>query len=212
MTVVCPDLSVPGATEKAWELVRQVLRNPPSPGSGWKRRIIQSSTAEQRNRIVELLRPLATASFTDPSTRKFFAIACDLGANDLDVTSIVDEVLRYQKTTDSVCLEMIESDQLLLLDVIHPTNFSQFNRYLKLESRALINLQIEFLRKAAKNKAFRTAPEFQWLSTSRFATIPETAYAVSFIGQTGPISWDREEEASIIDAIKTQPRPCGAKP
>ena len=202
MTVVNHVLPVEGVAEKAWALVNQELPDTPALGPGWHRRIIRRSTPEQLDRIIELLTPFATASFEDPATRQFFAIASDLGASDLDVTPIVDEVERYQKSTDPAVLEMIDNDQVLLLDEISPSNFEQLNRYLKLESITLLDNQVEFLRKAVRNKTFRNAPEFQWLATSRFATIPESAYAISFIGHTGPILWDSTEEEDLIDTLE----------
>lgn len=201
-TVVNPVVPVAGVSEKAWDLTKQVLPDAPAPGMGWDREIIRRSTPEQLNRIIELLRPLATASFEDPATRQFFAIATNLGATDLDITPIIDETERYQESTDPVALEMIDNDQVLLFDVICPSNFAQLNRYLKLEGTALLDNQIEFLRKAARNTQFRTAPEFQWLSSSRFATIPESAYAISFIGQAGPILWDSTEEEDLKDTLE----------
>lgn len=156
-------------------------------------------TPEQAAQVINLLKPYATASFDRTTTREFFAIALNMGAHDLDVTPIIDEAERYQTSTDLEILEMIDDDQALLLEVITPSNFEQLNRYLQLDGPALIDNQIEFLRKAVRNKTFRNAPEFQWLATSRFATIPESAYAISFIGQTGPILWDSTEEEDLID-------------
>lgn len=159
-------------------------------------------TPEQAAQVINLLKPYATASFDQTATRELFAIALNMGAHDLDVIPIIDEAERFQTSTDLEILEMIDDDQALLLEVITPSNFEQFNRYLKLDGPALIDNQVEFLRKAVRNKAFRNAPEFQWLATSRFATIPESAYAISFIGQTGPILWDSTEEEDLIDSLE----------
>lgn len=159
-------------------------------------------TPEQAAQVINLLKPYATASFDQTATRELFAIALNMGAHDLDVIPIIDEAERFQTSTDLEILEMIDDDQALLLEVITPSNFEQFNRYLKLDGPALIDNQVEFLRKAVRNKAFRNAPEFQWLATSRFATIPESAYAISFIGHTGPILWDSTEEEDLIDTLE----------
>ncbi|MDK8530499.1 hypothetical protein QP900_00050 [Corynebacterium marquesiae] len=203
-TIVDPVAPVAGVSEKAWDLTKQVLPDAPAPGMGWDREILRRSTPEQLNRIIELLRPLTTASFEDPATRQFFAIATNLGATDLDITPIIDEAERYQESTDPVALEMIDNDQVLLFDVICPSNFAQLNRYLRLDGTALLDNQIEFLRKAARNTQFRTAPQFQWLSSSRFATIPESAYAISFIGQAGRILWDSAEEEDLIETLEAE--------
>ncbi len=159
-------------------------------------------TPEQAAKVINLLKPYATTSFDRTTTREIFAIALNMGAHDLDVTPIIDEAERYQTSTDLEILEIIDDDQALLLEVITPSNFEQFNRYLHLDGPALIDNQVEFLRKAVRNKSFRNAPEFQWLATSRFATIPESAYAISFIGHTGPILWDSTEEEDLIDSLK----------
>lgn len=203
-TVVSPVLPVAGVDEKVWNLTKQVLPDAPSLGMGWHREIIRRSTPEQLNRIIELLRPLTTASFEDPATRQFFNIAINLGATDLDITPIVDEAERYQESADPDVLDMIDNDQAGLLDVICPANFKQFNRYLSLKGPALLDNQIEFLRKAVRNDQFRIAPEFQWLSASRFATIPESAYAISFIGQAGRILWDSAEEEDLIETLEAE--------
>lgn len=203
-TVVSPVLPVAGVDEKVWDLTKQVLPDAPALGMGWHKEIIRRSTPEQLNQIIQLLKPLATASFEDPATRQFFAIAINLGANDLDVTPIVDEAERYQESTDPDVLDMIDDDQAGLLDVICPSNFKQFNRYLSLKGPALLDNQIEFLRKAVRNDEFRIAPEFQWLSASRFATIPESAYAISFIGHEGRILWDSAEEEDLIETLEAE--------
>lgn len=203
-TVVSPVLPVAGVDEKVWNLTKQVLPDAPSLGMGWHREIIRRSTPEQLNQIIQLLKPLATASFEDPETRQFFAIAINLGANDLDVTPIVDEAEHYQESTDPDVLDMIDNDQWFLPDVICPSNFQQFNRYLSLKGPVLLDNQIEFLRKAVRNDEFRIAPEFQWLSASRFATIPESAYAISFIGQAGRILWDSAEEEDLIETLEAE--------
>lgn len=203
-TVVSPVLPVAGVDEKVWNLTKQVLPDAPSLGMGWHREIIRRSTPEQLNHIIQLLKPLATASFEDPATRQFFNIAINLGATDLDITPIVDEAERYQESADPDVLDMIDNDQAGLLDVICPANFKQFNRYLSLKGPALLDNQIEFLRKAVRNDQFRIAPEFQWLSASRFATIPESAYAISFIGQAGRILWDSAEEEDLIETLEAE--------
>ena len=204
MTVVNPDLPVPGVVDKAWRIIQNVLSSDHSFSSIWDSRIVRNLTTEQLDRVFATLLPLATASFADPATRKFFGIAVNLGATDIDVTPIINEAEIYQNSSDPIALEMLDYDQTLLLDVIVPANFEQFNRYLKLTGSALAENQILFLRKAVRKNYFRTAAEFQWLSCSRFASIPGSAYAVSFIGQAGPILWDSDEETRTIEVLEAR--------
>lgn len=196
--------STSSALKVATILAQQV--NPTFPGFERvsARQLHDHFTSQQTIEIIKLFRPLAAESFANPSARIFFAILLNMGADDVDVTPIVDEAERFQHSTNPIIREMIDNDQALLLAVIKPSNFTLFNRYLQLHGPALTGNQVELLRKAAKDGAFRTAAEFQWLSRSRFASIPGSAYAVSFIGQAGPILWDSDEETRTIEVLEAR--------
>ncbi|SCX11829.1 hypothetical protein [Corynebacterium jeikeium] len=153
-------------------------------------------------RLSSFLGHMPQILFSDPATRKYFGIAITLGAKDLDVTPIVDELELYQNTTDPTALRMISRDQGYMMDVVAPTNFEQFNRYLRLEGEALMDGQTLFLCKAVKTKSFRMAPEFQWLKTSRFAKHPESVYILTFMGKPDRVKWVREEALAAEAALE----------
>lgn len=202
MTIVNPYEEVPNVSEKASNLIRQAIPDFSGIDYHWNLTIKKNSTLAQRKKAIELLRPYAADTFSDPATRKYFAIAVTLGAKDLDVTPIVDELEQYQNTTDPTALEMIGRDHSHMMDVVAPTNFEQFNRYLRLEGKALMEGQTLFLCGAIKTKAFRMAPEFQWLKTSRFAKHPESVYAMTFMGKPDRVKWVREEALAAEAALK----------
>lgn len=202
MTIVNPYDDVPGVDEKANSIIRQAIPDFSGIDYHWNLTIKKNSTLAQRKKAIELLRPYAADTFSAPATRQYFAIAVTLGAKDLDVTPIVDELEQYQNTTDPTALEMIEQDQSHMMDVVAPTNFEQFNRYLRLEGEALMYGQTLLLRGAIKTKAVRMAPEFQWLKTSRFAKHPQSVYAMTFMGKPDRVKWVREEALAAEAALK----------
>ncbi|MGJ4077305.1 hypothetical protein ACN4EB_06210 [Corynebacterium macclintockiae] len=202
MTVVNPREEVPGVTEKATKLIREVFPDFAGMTFSWDLNIKKKTTPTQRKNIIDALRPYTTRSFAEPATRDFFSIAVTFGAKDLDVTPIVDELEHYQHSTDPKVKDMISNDQSLMMDVVAPTNFEQFNRYLRLEGEALMDGQTLFLRGAIKTKAFRMAPEFQWLKTSRFAKHPQSVYAMTFMGKPDRVKWVREEALAAKAALE----------
>ncbi|MCG7457566.1 hypothetical protein [Corynebacterium sp. ACRPH] len=204
MTIVNPYDDVPGVDERANSIIRQAIPDFSGIDYHWNLTIKKNSTLAQRKKAIELLRPYAADSFSDPATRQYFAVAITLGAKDLDVTPIVDELEQYQNTTDPTALEMIEQDQSHMMDVVAPTNFEQFNRYLRLEGEALMYGQTLFLCKAVKTKSFRMAPDFQWLKTSRFAKHPQSVYILTFMGKHDRVKWVSEEALAAKAALEEQ--------
>lgn len=202
MTVVNPRERVPGVSEKATELIREIFPEFGGITIGWNLNVKKQTTPTQRKKIIDALRPYATQSFAEPATRKFFSIAITFGAKDLDVTPIVDELEHYQHSTDPKVKDMISHDQSLLMDVVSPPNFEQFNRYLALDGPALTDGQTLFLCGAIKTKAFRMAPEFQWLKTSRFAKLADSVYPMTFMGKPDRVKWVREEALAAIAALE----------
>lgn len=204
MTIVNPYEKVPGVDEKASNVIRQVIPEFSGFDIYWTDTIKKYSSLAQRKKVIELFRPYAAETFSDPATRKYFAVAVTLGAKNLDVTPIVDELEQYQNTTDPTALRMIGRDQSHMMDVVAPTNFEQFNRYLRLEGEELMDGQTLFLCKAVKTKSFRMAPEFQWLKTSRFAKHPESVYILTFMGKPDRVKWVREEALAAEAALEEQ--------
>ncbi|SES03848.1 hypothetical protein [Corynebacterium cystitidis] len=152
----------------------------------WDRELRKATTREQRKEIIENLRPYAERSFDDPATRKFFSVAIMVGAKDLDITYIVDEMEKYQYAEGREADMMLSSDWSMIDEVPHKRNFDQMNRFLRLDGEILHEGQVLIVRGISRRKQSRLDERFQWLKQSRFATDPWTDVAVANIGVEHP--------------------------
>ena len=126
-----------------------------------------------RKKVIAELRPYAEDPAWSVVSQNVFGMLLQLGAKDLDVTAVVDEFEKYKDYPAEETKLLFDGDTGFLQESVHPRNFDQFNRFLKLESSIdpdpLRESQHDLIWFAAqKSKKFREDPRFAWLVNSRF--------------------------------------------
>ena len=138
------------------------------------RAALRLADAKTKKKVIAELRSYAEDPQWGEISRGVFGMLLQLGAKDLDVTAVVDEVEKYKDYPAEETKLLFDGDTGLLQESVHPRNFDQLNRFLKLESSIdpdpLRESQHDLIWFAAKkSKKFREDPRFAWLVDSRFA-------------------------------------------
>ena len=126
-----------------------------------------------RKKVIAELCPYAEDPAWSVVSQNVFGMLLQLGAKDLDVTAVVDEVEKYKDYPAEETRLLFNGDGAFLQESVHPRNFDQLNRFLKLQSSItpdpLMDVQNSVIWFAAqKSKKFREDPRFAWLVNSRF--------------------------------------------
>ena len=137
------------------------------------RAALRLADAKTKKKVIAELRSYAEDPQWGEISRGVFGMLLQLGAKDLDVTAVVDEVEKYKDYPAEETKLLFDGDTGLLQESVHPRNFDQLNRFLKLESSIdpdpLRESQHDLIWFAAeKSKKFREDPRFAWLVNSRF--------------------------------------------
>ncbi|WP_342318506.1 hypothetical protein [Corynebacterium mayonis] len=150
---------------------------------------VEMTDRKMRRDIIAALRPYAEQLHWGPISRGAFGMLNQLGAKDLDVTAVVDEFEKYKEYPANKTKTLFSGRTGSLQRNVHPRNFEQFNRFLKMQSSRrpdplLKSQQGLIWDGVGTSKKFREHPGFAWLVHSRFAgTAPEVDKALERIAK-----------------------------